>query len=149
MFLKIQNRENIYNNVKRILNGTVRSKNIVIGMSGSTIENILEEVQKEPGIDNLTLVSRTGMHIAGEAPKEAHQETYIAMSAILLGSSETATSELDDDLKYVLVELTNTRILIQECSPSAILVAKLRSNSDVEKVLEVTEGPIKELGKIL
>ncbi len=118
-------------------------------MSASTIENILEEIRKVPEIDNLTLVSRTGMHIAGDAPKGAHQETYVAMSAILLGSSETATSELDDNLKYVLVELTNSRILIQECSPSAILVAKLRSDSDVEKVLQDTERAIKDLNKVL
>jgi len=118
-------------------------------MAGSTIEDILEEVKKEPGIDNLTLVSRTGMHIAGDAPKEVHQETYVAMSAILLGSSETATSELDDNLEYVLVELSNSRILIQECSKSAILVAKLRSNSDVEMVLEETEKAIEGIGEIL
>ncbi|MEF8832948.1 MAG: roadblock/LC7 domain-containing protein [Candidatus Thermoplasmatota archaeon] len=125
------------------------TKYIVIDMSGSTIEDILEEGKKKPEIDNLTLVSRTGMHIAGDAPKEAHQETYVAMSAILLGSSETATSELEDNLKYVLVELTKTRILIQECGDSAILVAKLRPSSDIDKVLEATEKAGKELEKIL
>jgi len=118
-------------------------------MSGSTIENILEEVKKEVGIDNLTLISRTGMHIAGDAPKEAHQETYVAMSAILLGSSETATSELDDDLKYVLVELTDSRILIQECTSSAILVAKLKSDTDVKKVLQETKRASEDLEQIL
>jgi len=118
-------------------------------MSGSTIESILEEVKKEVGIDNLTLVSRTGMHIAGDAPEEAHQETYVAMSAILLGSSETATSELNDDLKYLLVELTDSRILIHECTSSAILVAKLRSDTDVEKVLKETKRASKDLEQIL
>jgi len=118
-------------------------------MSGSTIENVLEDVKKESGIDNLTLVSRTGMHIAGDTPKEAHQETYVAMSAILLGSSETATSELDEELKYVLVELTDTRILIEECGPSAILVAKLSLDSDVEKVLEATKKASKDLERVL
>ncbi len=118
-------------------------------MSGSSIEEILENVKKEPGIDNLTLVSRTGMHIAGDTPKEAHQETYVAMSAILLGSSETATSELNDELKYVLVELIDTRILIQECGPSAILVARLKSDTEVEKLLESTEKAIKDLKKVL
>ncbi|MBS3782019.1 MAG: roadblock/LC7 domain-containing protein [Candidatus Thermoplasmatota archaeon] len=118
-------------------------------MPASTVENVLEDVKKEGDIDNLTLVSRSGMHIAGDAPKEAHQETYLTMSAILLGSSETATSEFNDDLKYVLVELTNSRILIQDCGPSAILVAKLRPTTDIHDVLEVTERMIKDIKKVL
>lgn len=115
----------------------------------STIENILEDVKKELDIADLTLVSRNGMHIAGKAPSEAHQETYVAMSAILLGASETATSELNDDLKYVLVELEDSRILVQESGESAILVTKLEPDSDVDMVIEKTEKAIEDLKKAL
>ncbi len=115
----------------------------------STIEDILEDVKKEPDIQDLTLVSRNGMHIAGKAPEEAHQETYVAMSAILLGASETATSELNDDLKYVLVELQGSRILVQESGESAILVTKLKPESEIENVLKTTEKAIKDLRSAL
>lgn len=115
----------------------------------SNIENILKEMKQSEEIDDATLVSRSGMHIAGEVPEGAHKETYVAMSAILLGSSETATSELDDELRHVLVELKNSRILIQDGGPSAILVTRLKPDGDVEKVLEDTEQAIKDLKELL
>ncbi len=110
-----------------------------------SIEVLLEDIKENPEIKNVTLVSRSGMHIAGEVPKNSHRETFVAMSAILLGSAETATSELEDELSYVLVELKNSRILILNSGPSAILVAKLVSDSNIEDIIDYLEDPIKDI----
>ncbi len=114
-----------------------------------SLERILDDIEKSEDVFDVTLVSRSGMHIAGEVPKEAHRETYVAMSAILLGSAETATSELEDRLKYVLVELENSRILIQDGGPSAILVTRLKDDAVIDDVLKVTKEPIEEIKRSL
>lgn len=111
----------------------------------SALKNILDDLKNEAEIEHATLVSRSGMHIAGEVPEDAHQETYVAMSAILLGSSETATSELQDELEYVLVELTNSKMLIQSCGPSSILVSKLSSDTELDDALEKTTDATEKL----
>ncbi len=115
----------------------------------STLKNILDELKRNSDVEHTTLVSRSGMHIAGEVPEDAHQETYVAMSAILLGSSETATSELHDELEYVLVELTNSRMLIQSCGPSSILVSKLSSKGEIDETLEKAYAAIESLKQAL
>lgn len=115
----------------------------------NSIEMLLEDIKENPEIENVTLVSRSGMHIAGEVPKNSHRETFVAMSAILLGSAETATSELEDELSYVLVELKNSKILILNSGPSALLVTKLKRDSDIDEIIDYLEGPIKDVQESL
>ena len=62
------------------------------------------------------------MHIAGDAPKGVHLETFVAMSAILLGAAETATGELKDKLQYVAIELTRGRMMLVSAGARALLV---------------------------
>ncbi len=114
-----------------------------------SLERILKEIQEKSDVSNVTLVSRDGKHIAGDVPKKAHNETYIAMSAILLGSAETATSEVDEKLNYVLVELDDSRILIQDSNTFAILVTRLRKDACLEDVLEITDKYIDEIKESL
>ena len=86
------------------------------------LEEVLDEIRSVPSVYEATVVSRSGMHIAGDAPKGVHLETYVAMSAILLGAAETATAELKDKLQYVCVELTRGKMLLMSAGPRALLV---------------------------
>jgi uncharacterized protein len=86
------------------------------------LEAILEEIRSVPSVYEATIVSRSGMHIAGDAPKGVHLETFVAMSAILLGAAETATSELKDKLHYVAVELGRGKMVLTSAGPRALLV---------------------------
>ncbi len=115
----------------------------------NSVERILEDIKENPKVIEVTLVSRSGTHIAGDVPKKAHRETYVAMSAILLGSAETATSELEDHLNYVLVDLDDSRILIQDGGPSAILVTRIKEGTDIKEGIELTKQPIKDIQKSL
>jgi predicted regulator of Ras-like GTPase activity (Roadblock/LC7/MglB family) len=86
------------------------------------LEEVLDEVRSIPSVYEATVVSRSGMHIAGDAPKGVHLETFVAMSAILLGAAETATAELKDKLQYVSVELTRGKMVLMSAGPRALLV---------------------------
>lgn len=95
------------------------------------IDEILDDLQKEmPSVYEATVVSRSGMHIAGDSPKGVHLETFVAMSAILLGAAETATGELKDQLRYVSVELSRSRMVLTAAGNRALLV--LTASNDVE-----------------
>jgi len=86
------------------------------------LEEVLDEVRSIPSVYEVTVVSRSGMHIAGDAPKGVHLETFVAMSAILLGAAETATAELKDKLQYVVVELLRGKMVLMSAGPRALLV---------------------------
>jgi predicted regulator of Ras-like GTPase activity (Roadblock/LC7/MglB family) len=86
------------------------------------IEEILDELRSVPSVYEATVVSRSGMHIAGDVPRGAHLETFVAMSAILLGAAETSTAELKDKLQHVIVELTRGKMILVSAGPRALVV---------------------------
>lgn len=122
---------------------------VVVIMTANTIEKVLSSIKKNLDVDDVTLISRSGMHIGGDVPDNAHMETFVAMSAILLGAAETATSELEEELSHVVVELKNSRVLVMNNGPSALLAIKMSRDNDVDAVLEGIKEPMEELEELL
>jgi predicted regulator of Ras-like GTPase activity (Roadblock/LC7/MglB family) len=111
------------------------------------LEQVLDEVRAIPSVYEATVVSRSGMHIAGDAPKGVHLETFVAMTAILLGAAETATAELKDKLQYVVVELTRGKMLLMSAGQRALLVvtsSKDISASDLSAKMKEFAGRIED-----
>lgn len=101
------------------------------------LEEILDGIKQTGGITDAVLVSRSGMHIAGKVPKGAHAETFVAMSAILMGAAETSTSELKEKLKIVTIILENSKVAIGIVSPKAVLVLKSDLSESDENLLDI------------
>ena len=113
------------------------------------LEEVLDEIRSVPSVYEATVVSRSGMHIAGDAPKGVHLETFVAMSAILLGAAETATSEMKDKLQYVSVELARSKMVLVSAGARALLI--LTASKDVaapELAAKAKEFATKIEGKI-
>ena len=98
------------------------------------LEDVLSKIEATEGIHNAVIVSRSGMHIAGDVPQGAHTETFVAMSAILLGAAETATSEIKEKLGYVIISLEQSEIYIQTISQRGILVMRVSREIPNEQV---------------
>ncbi len=101
------------------------------------LEEILDEIKSSDGVTDAILVSRSGMHIAGKAPKGVHAETFVAMSAIILGAAETSTSELKEKLKIVTISLEHSKLAMAAVSPKALLVLKTGAAEPEEKLLNI------------
>ncbi len=65
-----------------------------------TVKELLETFKEKSNVDKVILVSRTGMFIEGDELE--NQDTFSAMSAIVLGASETATSAIGAVEKIVV-----------------------------------------------
>jgi predicted regulator of Ras-like GTPase activity (Roadblock/LC7/MglB family) len=100
------------------------------------IEGILDEVKKVKGISSVILVSRTGVHIAGDLPEGAHAETFVAMFAILLGAGETATSELNEELRSICICLETSKVLVINDGPKALYVVTASRDADEDNIIE-------------
>src|SRR4030067_90454 len=98
------------------------------------LEEILDEIRPVPSVYEATVVSRSGMHIAGDAPKGVHLETFVAMSAILLGAAETATSEMKDKLLHVAVELSRGKMVLVSAGSRALLVVTASKDIDTAQL---------------
>lgn len=101
------------------------------------IDKILDEVRSIPSVYEATVVSRSGMHIAGESPRGVHLETYVAMSAILLGAAETATAEMKDKLQHVSVELSRGKMVLTSAGNRALLVVTASNEAQTAELAQM------------
>lgn len=104
------------------------------------LQRIIKEIESHPIVRDAVIVSRSGMHIAGDAPQGAHMETYVAMSAILLGAAESATSELRDHLKYISVQLEEGKLVLAPAGKRALVVLKSIVDANPQELAEIVQN---------
>ena len=92
------------------------------------------------GVKAVTLVSRSGMHIAGEVPSGVHLETFVAMSAILVGAAETATNELRESLGFISIDLNEGNLILQSISNKALVVFMVDNGFDITDKQDKLKG---------
>ena len=115
----------------------------------TALEEILDNIKQTGAVTDAVLVSRSGMHIAGKVPSGAHAETFVAMSAILMGAAETSTSELKENLKIVTIILERSKVAIGVVNPKAVLVLKSELTESDEHLLEILAGNIPKFEQAL
>ncbi len=113
------------------------------------VGDTLSELNNNPNVASSVVVSRSGMHIAGEAPPGVHLETFVAMSAILLGSAETAISEIKGELENVLVELDRSRIIIESAGSKALLVVVTNSKDNFAPLFSLVKKAASDLANVI
>ncbi|HXZ24426.1 MAG TPA: roadblock/LC7 domain-containing protein [Methanomassiliicoccales archaeon] len=107
-----------------------------------SVEAILEEIiqqesPSDPAVQSISIVSKTGLLIAGKAASIAKPETFSAMAAIMYSSAEaTRTDALKDKLEYIVGVFRSTKLIIAEVSSSLLIIATTDRAADNEKVLE-------------
>ena len=105
------------------------------------LQELLGEFKNIKGIKAATLVSRSGMYISGDVPPGAHNETYVAMAAIILGASEASSTELKKELSHIEVDMTNAWVYLFGCGTKALLVLF----ADTKVNIAGEKGPIDDL----
>ena len=102
-------------------------------MSGS-IKEIFEEFKKNKGVEKVVLVSRTGMFIEGDDLE--NQDTFSAMSAIVLGASETATSAIGKVDKIDVDLEKGFKLIITPAGKRGVLAVITKSDvwEDIKKM---------------
>ena len=102
----------------------------------SQIRNVLEEIKNFEHVMDVSLISRGGMYISGDPPRGVHQETFAAMSAIILGAAETTSAELKDNLAKVVLQLSGRNLILTGAGPRYLLAVATDAEADVNRISE-------------
>jgi predicted regulator of Ras-like GTPase activity (Roadblock/LC7/MglB family) len=106
----------------------------------SPVRAALDEVKNQDHVLDASLISRGGMYIMGGPMKGIHRETYAAMSAIILGAAETASTELKDKLDRVSIELTEQVLLLIAVGPKYLVALLVDRKADINMVATNTKN---------
>ncbi len=98
--------------------------------------SVLEEIKRLEHVQDVSLVSRGGMYVLGEPPRGVHQETYAAMSGIIVGAAETTAAEMKDNLRHVHVRLSGRDLLLVTASNRYIIAITTDGKSEIEKTVK-------------
>ncbi len=104
------------------------------------IEEILKEIERREGVHEVFLVTRSGTYVAGALPKGVERETYASMFAVLLGSADTATSQMKEAMQGVTVHLRDSKLVVLGDGPKALFVLRVGDDVGVRRLREIL-GP--------
>ncbi len=111
----------------------------------SQIRGVLEEIKKLDHVIDVSLISRGGMYISGDPPRGVHQETFAAMSAIILGAAETTSAELKDSLGRVVLQLAGRNLILTAAGPRYLLAVATDSDGDIGKIASEAKEKISKV----
>jgi predicted regulator of Ras-like GTPase activity (Roadblock/LC7/MglB family) len=87
------------------------------------IEEILRELKTIGSVEASAVVTRDGLLVASDTPADVDAETFAAMSASMVGSAETAVSEVKGGSAVrVIVESQNLKMIALGAGPKVLLV---------------------------
>ena len=113
------------------------------------LEKILKEINNIGGVETSAIASRDGLLICSTITKKQQVETFVAMSATMIGAAETATMELGKGIPdRIIVESKRGRIIGTGAGPKALLLVMTKSDASLGLVLiEMTKASeqIKEI----
>jgi len=98
--------------------------------------DVLKKLEDVGDIDGAAVITRDGLLVSSELPRDVDAETFAAMSATMFGAAETAVSELKKgSVKRVISEAQDCKLVAVDAGPSAVIVALVRAEANIGLVL--------------
>jgi len=98
--------------------------------------DVLKKLEDVGDIDGAAVITRDGLLVSSELPRDVDAETFAAMSATMFGAAETAVSELKKgSVKRVISEARDCKLVAVDAGPSAVIVALVRAEANIGLIL--------------
>ena len=106
------------------------------------LEKILKDLNNIGGVEASAIASRDGLLICSTIGKKQPAETFVAMSATMVGAAETATTELGKGIpERIIVESKSGKIIATGAGPKALLLIMTKPDAGLGLVLiEMTKA---------
>jgi len=117
----------------------------MILQDAKSVESALEEIiygefPQGKTVQSVSIVSKSGLLVAGKAASPSRTETFSAMSAIMYSAAEATKNDVfKDGIDYLMAAFHNTKLFITELSPSLLLVASADRDTEDSAILESME----------
>lgn len=97
---------------------------------------LLADIKKLSSVTDVLLMTRTGMFVLGSMRKSTSLDKFVGMAAILMGSAEAMSLELEDPMNGVVVQTKNSQIAIASYTEDVLVAVTFHGRKDERNVLE-------------
>ncbi|MCK4636384.1 MAG: roadblock/LC7 domain-containing protein [Methanomicrobia archaeon] len=118
-------------------------------MRKELLDKVLSELKNVVSIEASAIVTRSGLLISADIPQQINAETFAAMSATILGASETATREMEKGTPKRVVVTTEKEIIITMGAGEKALLVCITSEPNLGLLFIELEKAAAKVKKIL
>ncbi|MBX8635907.1 MAG: roadblock/LC7 domain-containing protein [Thermoplasmata archaeon] len=102
-----------------------------------TEEKTLDRIVSEAQLVSCSIVSKTGLHVAGDSNSPQKKETFAAMAAIVFSAAEALKSDVKDGrVTNIVTSFDSSKIVFAPINSNYILVGITREADVGEKVIK-------------
>ena len=114
------------------------------------LDKILTDLKRSGDINGCAVVSRDGLLIASNIPVHIDGGTLAAMTATIVGTAETSTSELTSGVPdKIIVESSEGKLVITGAGSNALLVCTTKVDAGLGLVILEMERATEKIKSIL
>jgi len=106
------------------------------------LEKVLKDINMIGGVETSAVASRDGLLICSTILKKQNAETFVAMSATMIGAAETATTEIGKGIpERIIVESKTGKIIGTGAGPKALFLVMTKPDANLGLILiEMTKA---------
>jgi predicted regulator of Ras-like GTPase activity (Roadblock/LC7/MglB family) len=116
----------------------------------SLIDEVLRELKSVGGIESSAVVTRDGLLVASDTSPDVDAETFAAMSASMVGSGETAVTEVKGGtVSRIIVETDNFKLLTLGAGPKVFLAVLATRQASLGLVLLKMGDAVRKISSLV
>lgn len=113
-----------------------------------TEERILDKLVAEGPLTSCSIVSRTGLLVAGDSISPQKKETFAAMTAIVFSAAEAVKGDVKDGkVDHIVASFESSKLVLFPISSNYILVGILENTQSADRALKALEDGAQRLRK--
>jgi predicted regulator of Ras-like GTPase activity (Roadblock/LC7/MglB family) len=109
------------------------------------LDKILTSLQNVSDVEGAAIITRNGILVSSNLPPDTDGQKFAAMSASMVGASETAAALLKSFAKRIIVEIERGKIIALGAGPKAILVVSINEKANIEELTPELEKHRKDI----
>jgi predicted regulator of Ras-like GTPase activity (Roadblock/LC7/MglB family) len=94
----------------------------------------VERLLKTEHVITVFVTSRAGVFVYGETPKLTDRGVYSAITSMMLGAAEQMASEMDEILDFVLLDMSERKLIVVGAGPKHLLGILTDTAADHDKI---------------
>ncbi len=113
-----------------------------------TEERTLDRIVSDAQLLSCSIVSKTGLHVAGDSSSPQKKETFAAMAAIVFSAAEALKADVRDGrVTNIVASFDSSRIVFMPINSNYILVGITKEPDVDEKVIRLMDEGAARLRK--
>ncbi|UCF07322.1 MAG: roadblock/LC7 domain-containing protein [Thermoplasmata archaeon] len=101
-----------------------------------SLEAMMTRIKGLGSVTDAVLMTKTGMFVLGSIRRSISLDKFAGMAAIIMGSAEAASLEMNDPLRGLVLQTKTSKILITFVTDTILLAVTILGKQDEDTIMQ-------------